>query len=57
MLIGLHRSAFHVEDYLNDIVFKSLTLHTGMYVLTKYLHLNNSPKFVFQSFSSWTKNL
>ena len=28
VFIGLHRKAFHVEDFLNDIVFKSLTLHT-----------------------------
>ena len=28
VLIGLHRKAFQVDDYLNDIVFKSLTMHT-----------------------------
>ena len=28
VLIGLHRNALQVDDYLNDIVFKSLTLHT-----------------------------
>ena len=28
VLIGLHRKALQVDDYLNDIVFKSLTLHT-----------------------------
>ena len=27
-LIGLCRQPFHVDDYLNDIVFKSITLHT-----------------------------
>lgn len=28
VFIGLHRQPFHVDDFLNDIVFKSLTLHT-----------------------------
>jgi len=28
VLIGLHRKELKVDDYLNDIVFKSLTLHT-----------------------------
>ena len=27
-LIGLCRQPFQVDDYLNDIVFKSITLHT-----------------------------
>lgn len=28
VFIGLHRLPLHVDDFLNDIVFKSLTLHT-----------------------------
>lgn len=28
VFIGLHRQPLHVDDFLNDIVFKSLELHT-----------------------------